>query len=478
MKKYIGLFMLILTLGCADLERYPLNSIGAPQFWATGDDAILGINGVYNVLADNHMYREFMRHTDAIADNAYSQYSFSYYLEISEGRGFDASSVWPRNIWKKSYEGIVRANEVILNVPAITMDETLKARVIGEAKFLRALFYFHLTNLYGNVPLVISEQTIEESLVPRDPKSAVLDLIKSDLESAASSLPEAYGSSEMGRATKGAALALKARVHLYNKEYAEAIAAANQVTSLGYDLLATENFASMFLPSQENNSTESIFEVQFLGNTGTNGVGSSFNSSSGAIPAFGAGSYHPIQEFVDFFEEGDIRKDATVLQDGQEFAGIAFSGVRTPTGYAAIKGVIPDEMVTGDGDANFVVLRYAEIILTIAEAENELNGPTSIAYDAVNKIRNRATLENLPEGLSQEEMREAIKRERRVELAFEGHHYFDLLRYGAEDLKEAMESVKSVPSHERVFDEKLLMWPVPQAEININPNLLPQNPNW
>ncbi len=470
--------MLILAVGCADLERYPLNSIGAPQFWATSDDAILGVNGVYNVLAHNHMYREFMKHSDAIADNAYSQYSFNYYLEISEGRGFDASSVWPSNIWKKSYEGIVRANEVILNVPDIDMDETLKNRIIGEAKFLRALFYFHLTNLYQDVPLVTAEQTIEESLVPRDSKAVVLDQILEDLNAAVSVLPVTYGTAETGRATQGAAWALMARVHLYNENYAEALSAADQVTELGYELLETEDFASMFLPSLENNSSESIFEVQFLGNTGSSGVGSSFNSSSGAVPAFGAGSYHPIQEFVDFFEEGDIRKDATVLQDGQDFAGITFSGVRTPTGFAVIKGVIPDEMVTGDGDANFVVLRYAEVLLTIAEAENELNGPTATAYEAVNKIRTRAGLENLPEGLSQDELRVAIKRERRVELAFEGHHYFDLLRYGGEDLKAAMESVQSVPSHERVYDEKLLLWPVPQAEININPNLLPQNPNW
>ncbi|GAB3657091.1 RagB/SusD family nutrient uptake outer membrane protein [Echinicola sediminis] len=479
MKKYIVIILSVLCIGCADLERYPLNSIGEPQFWSTTDDAVLGINGVYNVLAHNQMYREFMRHTDALGDNAYSQYSFNYYLEISEGRGFDASSVWPQNIWRKSFEGIVRANKVINNVPAIDMNTELKERIIGEARFLRALFYFHLTNLYSEVPLVLEEQSVEESLVPRDSKEILVNQILQDLSEAATILPSSYQNSpsNIGRATKGAALALKCRVHLYNKQYSEAIQTANEVSALGYDLLPTASYKDMFLPSLENNTTESIFEIQFLGQTGS-GVGSSFNSASGAIPTFGGGSYHPLQELVEAYEDGDIRKDITILQEGQSFAGVDFDPVRSPTGYAVIKGVIPDPLVGGDGDANFVVLRYAEVLLNLAEAENELNGPTTTAFAAINKVRVRAGLNSLPEDLTQGELREAIKKERRIELAFEGHRYFDILRYGKEDLKKSMESITSVEGHERVYDEKLIMWPVPQSEININENLLPQNPNW
>ncbi|UCS92996.1 RagB/SusD family nutrient uptake outer membrane protein [Echinicola marina] len=478
MKKYIAFILTALCLGCADLERYPLNSIGAPEFWATSDDAILGINGVYNVLAHNHMYRDFMRHSDALVDNAYSQYSFNYYLEISEGRGFDASSVWPLNFWRKSYEGIVRANEVLLNVPEIQMEEETKSRILGEASFLRALFYFHLTNLYGDVPLILTKQTIAESMVARNPKSEVLTQVLADLDYAMNNLPSSYGPSNIGRVTKGAAIALKSRVYLYNKMYSEAIQAANQVSALGYDLLPTANYKDMFLPALENNSTESIFEVQFLGKTGTAGVGSAFNASSGAIPAFGVPPYSPLQELADVYETGDIRKNITILQEGQTFAGEDFDPVRSETGLALIKGVIEDPLITDDGDANFVVIRYAEILLNLAEAENELNGPTAIAYDAVNKIRNRAGLDDLPAGLTKDQLRTAIKKERRLELAFEGHYYFDILRYGAADLQASMENVTSVVGHERVYDDKLLMWPVPQNEINIDGNLLPQNTGW
>ncbi|AWW29089.1 hypothetical protein DN752_02450 [Echinicola strongylocentroti] len=478
MKKYINIIIAVLICSCTDLERYPLNSIGEPQFWATSDDATSGINGVYNVLANNHMYRDFMRHSDAIGDNAYSQFSFNYYLEISEGRGFDASSVWPQNFWRKSYEGIVRANEVLENVPAITMEEATKNRILGEARFLRALFYFHLTNLYGDVPLILAKQTINESLVARDPKAEVTAQILEDLNFAISNLPQSYSPSDLGRATKGAAYALQSRVHLYNKHYAQAITAANEVIELGYQLLPMENYKDMFLPTLENNSVESIFEVQFLGKTGTSGVGSAFNASSGAIPAFGSISYSPLQELVDTYEAGDIRKNITVLSEGQSFAGLEFDPVRSLTGFAVIKGVIPDATITDDGDANFVVFRFAEILLNLAEAENELNGPNTTVYDAINKIRNRVNLSDLPSGMSKEAMRVAIKKERRLELAFEGHRYFDLLRYGKADLKASMESVTSVEGHERVYADRLLQWPVPQSEINIDPNLLPQNEGW
>ncbi|MCF8715624.1 RagB/SusD family nutrient uptake outer membrane protein [Joostella atrarenae] len=479
MKNYIKiLFALIILTGCSeDLERLPLNSVSVPQFWQTSDDAILGINGVYNILSDNAMYRNFMRHSDAISDNAYSQYSFNNYLEISEGIGYDTSSPLPNQFWDKSYEGIVRANEVIQNVPNIDMDEELKKRVIGEAKFLRALFYFHLTNLFHDVPLVLVEQTIEESLVPRNPKSEVLAQIYLDIDAAISILPEVYGSSDMGRATKGAAYALLSRVALYNEDYEKSITASEEVISLGYDLVASDKFSDLFLPILENNSVESIFEVQFLGNSGTDGVGSNFNSVSGALPNF-SDTYNPLKNFVDFYSSDDIRLAATILQPGDVFAGVEYDPVSSPTGYAVRKSIIEDEDVTNEGDANFVVFRFAEILLNYAEAQNELYGPNTENYDAINRIRNRAGLDDLEEGLSKDALRDAIKRERRLELAFEGHHYFDLLRYGGNDLEESMEHVTSVPGHVRVYNDRLLLWPVPQSEIIINENLLPQNPGW
>ena len=475
------LLTLFVLCGCKDLDRFPLSTLSEATFWQTADDVTLAVNGVYNVLADNRMYRDFFIQTDGIANNMLSAFSFDGFLEISENRGWDASSPVPRAFWAKAYEGIVRANEVIVRSEAIDMDDALKTRLLGEAHFLRALFYFHLSNLWGEVPLVQSLQIVgEEALVSRDPKATVVTAVFQDLDVAINSLPESYPSSELGRATKGAALALKSRVHLYEKQYADVITTAMEVANLGYDLVPTEQWPEQFLPEGENNGIESIFEVQFSGNTGS-GTGSNFNGNAG-IPEITGGGLLPTQDLVEAFEEGDPRKTWSVLLPGDEFAGVVFSPDGQDsnfgrTGFARKKGVIPQANIGGEGDQNAVVMRYAEILLNVAEAENELNGPAG-AYAPVNRIRARVGLAELPSGLTKDDMRAAIKQERRVELAFEGLYYFDLLRWGPADMQAAMESVVNVPGHARYFDTRVLLWPVPQTELDVNPNLLPQNPGW
>lgn len=477
---YIFFSISLLFISCKELDRFPLSNLSEGTFWQTADDATKAINGVYNVLADNSMYRDFFINTDGISNNMLSAYSFNGYLEISENRGWDAASPIPRAFWAKSYEGIVRANQVLTNVPDIKMDNALKNRILGEARFLRALFYFHLSNLWGDVPLILELQKVgEEALVPRDPKSEIVASVLADLEFAIANLPEKYGAADLGRATKGAALALRSRVHLYQKNYGQTISDVNAVTQLGYDLAPMEQWPDQFLPQGENNGIESIFEVQFTGNTGS-GTGSAFNSNPG-IPQITGGGLYPTQNLVEAFEEGDPRLEWSVLLPGREFAGVIFSPQGQDsnfgqTGFARKKGVIPQANIGGEGDQNAVVLRYAEMLLNLAEAENELNGPAG-AYDPINKIRNRVGLPDLPQGLTKEQMREAIKKERRLELAFEGQHYFDLLRWGPEDMKAAMESVVNVPGHIRFYEPRVMLWPVPQTELDVNPNLS-QNPGW
>ncbi len=478
---FIIIFTLFLLGSCDDLDRFPLSTLSEATFWQTADDVTLGLNGVYNVLADNNMYRDFFIQTDGIANNMLSAYSFDGFLEISENRGWDASSPVPRAFWAKAYEGIVRANEVITRGQEVEMDAVLKSRLIAEAHFLRALFYFHLTNLWGDVPLVQELQTVgEKALVSRDPKATVVAAVFQDLDIAVNGLPESYSSQDLGRATKAAALALKARVHLYEEQYAEVISSANAVTQLGYDLVQMEQWPDQFLPEGENNGIESIFEVQFTGNTGSS-TGSNFNGNAG-IPEITGGGLLPTQDLVEAFEEGDPRKTWSVLLPGDEFAGVVFSPDGQDsnfgrTGFARKKGVIPQPNIGGEGDQNAVVIRYAEVLLNLAEAENELNGPAG-AYEPINRIRGRVGLPELPAGLSQEDMRAAIRQERRVELAFEGIYYFDLLRWGPAAMQAAMESVVNVPGHARFFDTRVMMWPVPQTELDVNPNLLPQNPGW
>ena len=480
MKKiFLSIAMVASLFSCSDqLDLVPLSTVTEPTFWKTPDDALSAINGTYRVLQNSNLYGGFFMHSDALTDNAYSHYTFYNYLEISTGSGFDSNSPLPSNLWNINYQGIVRANRVIKEVPNITMDETLKNRIIAESRFLRALFYFNLTTLYGDVPLILNIQTISESLVPRNTKSEVVAQILDDLTFASNNLPTSYSGANIGRATKGAALALKCRVHLFNKQYPETIAAANAVSALGYDLVSAADFPRIFSPALENNNKESIFEVQFLGKTGATPVvlGSNFNSTSGAMTQFGPAPYAPLKELFDIYTTGDIRLGATIIKPTDVFGGQTYTGNLSQTKYSYKKYVIPDATITTDGDANYIVLRYAEVLLSLAEAENELNGPTG-AYAPMKKIRNRAGLTDLTAGLTKDNMRAAIKLERRKELAFEGLHYFDLLRYGATDLKEAMDNVTSISGHSRVFQSRFILWPIPQSQRTINPNLT-QNTGW
>lgn len=198
------------------------------------------------------------------------------------------------------------------------------------------------------------------------------------------------------------------------------------------------------------------------------------------IRMLGMGVY-PTNNLAEAFEEGDPTREWTILFPGEEFAGFTFTGLDMQDPNWAVNGldhkkaVIPQPDLAGNGDKNFVVIRHAEMLLNLAEAENELNGPSG-AYDPINRIRNRVGLPDLPAGMTQEEMRNATKHERRVELAFEGHHYFDLLRWGPEDMKAAMESVVE-PGHTSEFSPRVMLWPIPQSEIDVNPNLT-QNPEW
>ncbi|WP_443938163.1 RagB/SusD family nutrient uptake outer membrane protein [Pedobacter sp. MW01-1-1] len=477
--KYILYIAAMIALsGCSkNLEKLPESVLSEQAFWKSSDDAVLGVNGIYNSLAHNNMYGDFMRHSDAFTDNAFSQFSFNYYLEISQNKGFSVSSVLPNSFWTKCYEGVVRANKAITNVPAIPMDEALKTRLLAEAHFLRALYYFHLTNLWGAVPLVLDPQTVNEQYVSRTPKAQVITQILSDIDYAETNLPPTFTGANVGRATKGAAIALKSRVKLYNKDYAGARDAANQLMTMGYDLAPAADYADIFLPTKENTNKESIFEVQYLGGTGS-GVGSGFNSNSGALANF-SNTYNPEKDLADAYTTGDIRLAATILKPGQSFGGVNYTGTNSPTGLAVRKSIIADATVTGDGGANFVVFRYAEILLTYAEAQNELlSAPDQSVYNAINKVRARAGLLPLS-GLTKEQMLTAIKKERRLEFAFEGQHFFDLLRWGAVDYKAAMDAVSNdVPNDVRTYEDKLLLWPVPQAQVTINANLLPQNKGW
>jgi tetratricopeptide (TPR) repeat protein len=355
---------------------------------------------------------------------------------------------------------------------------------MGEAYFLRAHYYFILARYFGDVPLVTKPLSSDDDLFPaRNPVSDIYDLIISDLKNAITLLPQksTYSQKDMGRASKGAAYGILAKVYLTLGNYQEAVNMATQVEGLGYSL--NPNYADNFNIENEN-SQESIFEVQYASDGGYS-FWDNENQASWASPFMGprganfvGGGYgwnQPTQEFMNQYEDGDARKDITTLYQGcPSFDGKDYESSYSYTGYNVRKFLVPLSIVPSydNSPLNFPVLRYADVLLMKAEALNEL-GQTSQAETYLNRIRNRAGLSNIQTGLSQNDFRDAVLKERRLELAFEGQRWFDLIRvengqYGLDFLHSIGKSNAS---------QKHLLFPVPQIEIDRNPKLT-QNPGY
>jgi hypothetical protein len=378
-------------------------------------------------------------------------------------------------IYSGLYSGVRRANIVIAAVPEVNMDKALQSRYIAEAKFLRAFYYWQLTNLWGDVILLtVPLKSPAEALIAKSSKAVVTDFIIKDLQEAIAVLPVSYGASDVGRATKGAAQALLGKVYLYAQDYVNAESLLNQVIKSGvYDLM--DDFRHVWNRDYENNK-ESIFEVQFadIGGTGIN----DFNRV--ALPRVNGatGTFNATQRIVDAFPVNDPRLGFSVFREGDVFAPElstsslnldVYKSVWSTTGYNIKKGVVPIMFLNGN-DNNYPLIRYADVLLMYAEAANEL-GLIDEARDAVNIVRRRPTV-NMPvltalDSGTKQAMFNAIVHERQVELAFENHRFNDLRRWGLAD--SVLGSSGYLPKH-RYF-------PIPQPELDINPQLV-QNAGW
>jgi hypothetical protein len=475
--KFLAAFLILLTGACGDLlEKTPESSISPEQFYRNSDDAKAAISSIYDLLNTGNMYAQFMwvvsdqsvddaewgggRNTANPPKNELDKYTFTPSTTTFSG------------VWSACYQGINRANTAIARIPAITMDEDLKARLISEAKFMRAFYYFTLVRLFGGVPLVVKETTSLANLKqPRASVDEVYQQIVSDFTDAETVLPVTYGAADRGRATKGAAKAFLAKVYLTREQWANASTKAKEVMDLNvYDLWA--NFADAFVIANKNGK-EAVFEMQAL--SGGFGEGSFMSgymrpNLSPADPAFrvnGFGDNPPTKNLYDAYSSGDARRDATLRVypyltnppvPPQAASSIAFPcWVRKYYDVAAT--------ANADGGNNFPLIRYPDVLLMYAEALNEQSANNTEAYNAINKVRNRAGLANLTSPLTQEQFRDSVLLERRLELAFEGHRRYDLLR--TRRLISAMNaqnpSINVQPHH--------YLFPIPQIERDVNPNL-------
>ena len=480
------LSLLLLTIGCDSyLDTELQGTYTTETFFKTQNQAISALNATYQIATFNTTNNILWAFGDVASDDTVKGGNDGDQSDISFINNFTAN---PDNgaveaFWKHYYAGIARANDVIYYVPNIAMDETIKARIIAEAKFLRAYYYFHLTNVYGKIPLrLLPALNINDLSFPLSEVNVIYTQIEKDLTDASIVLPRTYPASETGRATKGAAFGLLSKVYLFQGKWASSLLAVTEVEKIGYSLSPV--FRNNFEVATENN-LESIFEIQHLA-AQIPATGSFLNQYFSPNVVGGYFFNAPTQNFVNEFEITsnnvvDPRLDYTVGRFGNNWVdGQAFMSNWSPsTGFLDKKMAQPlSKTPIGDGGLNYVFMRYAEILLIKAETLNELNRGAE-ALTPLNKIRKRAResylFDNKLAGFgtmpalllpdvtdtNQSSLRTAIRHERRVELGLEFHRFYDLMRYGKAAAEQALGNVGFNYETNRYF-------PIPQSEKDSN----------
>lgn len=491
MKKILNIctlgLMLLATSCNGFLDKAPLDKVSTDGTLSE-KDAIAMVNAAYQPLQWAKLYNMRIWTTDIIAGNSnVGGNGGTDGIETTDLANFTASSANPSalDIWRGPNPGILRCNLVIQEIPKLNIDEAIKNRCMGEAYFLRAHYYFILVRFFGDVPLNLTPQKPGDNLnLSRSSKEDVYKQIISDCQNAIDLLPakSSYSGSDLGRASKDAALTMMAKIYLtLGTNYNKVVDLCNQVTALGYDL-STMKYEDNFNAAIDNGS-ESIFEVQYSGDTSYDFWGNDNQASwlsafmgprNSNMAAAGYGWNQPTQEFVNNYESGDKRKDVTIFYEGcPQFDGQDYKSSYSNTSYNVRKFIVPKSLSKeyNTSPANFIVYRYADVLLMKAEALNELGKPSE-AEEPLNIVRHRAGLADI-KNKTKDEMKEIIIHERRIELAFEGHRWFDLIRIDNGDY--AIKFLHSVGKTNATKER--LLFPIPQEERDANPNIT-QNPGY
>lgn len=506
----IFLALTLLLCGCSDnlLNKSPLDQFSPQTFYTNATEVDMALMGIYSAINDNWYQYDFM------SDNHLCHHAWQGSLEFSKWQQ-NSSSGRALGKWRIAYSTIGRVNTFLENTQNVKIDETLKKRMQAEARFLRGMMYADLAHFYGDVPLILKTLPLSEAKVTRTAKDQVLAAAIDDFNFASANLPASYTGADVGRATKGAALAFKTRLYLYNEKWTEAAAAAKEVMDLNqYRLFA--DYEGLFKEENENN-VEVIFDIQYIRNLRpqpwpstalsfsewpTPGVTSdiidAYYMKNGKSINAGNSGYNE----QDPFTNRDPRLSATLVLPGSQYGNVKFipasdgqiTGAR-PRKYADISNT--DKNNCG---LNYILMRYADILLMRAEALIESGNTGKEVYDLVNMVRTRSSV-NMPaienaegSGLSKEQLREIVRHERRVEFAVEGTRYSDMRRWKLESavkdvygydiskLSDPSDPSKWVfvrlKADTRSFDpSKGWLWPIPLDEIQSNSNLK-QNPGY
>lgn len=497
---FTGLFILagVSFTSCGKfLEEEPKSFLAPENYYKTAEDAFIALTGAYDALgsggetfiARRLQYLTWFTSDEAIPPTLTAEKPLDEFSYVADNDDIS-------RVWNSMYAAINASNIVINRVSKITMDETLKTQYLAEAHFLRALSYFYGVRLWGDLPLVTTEVTaISEVDIARSPIADVYDVIIADLEFAGEHLAIA---NQNGRARKGAAKALLAKVYLTRAssvaakpdDYQQCADICNEVLAIPEHKLLDDYEKA--IGGEDEFNKESLFEWQGdrVLNTSTelNAIGA-FCLPRGmfVIPAQAASDGGSIGSEVAYFNrypDNDYRKECTFYTSGPDKNGNTITWQQLAIPYPSpARKYINKTSVTRDAAAfsgNFVLLRLSDVYLMRAEALNEISGPTGDAYAMINAIRGRARKRNgvnpsaTPadlSGLNKDSFRDAVLNERVLELGFEGHRWFDLVR-----TKRLVQTIKAVHPTYPVA-EKHLLFPIPANEIKLNTKIK-QNPEW
>ncbi len=482
--KTIGVLLLLASSSCSDfLDRDPLDQVSENTFYKTAAEANLGAMAMYSALQGVNWHGKSWMITEIPADNSTSggndpDFSPIDNFTISPDNGPNAE------FWTEHFRLITLANQILKFVPAIDMDDAQKNALLGEAKFLRAFAYFDLARIYGDVPIIKEVPNINTDVkISRDKIEAVYAFIIDDLKFSADYLPVIRSNADLGRATKYAAVAVLAKVYLTLGKHDDCMTLCRQIIeSKTYKLMP--DFADNWLRDVSDNNAESIFQVQYVGckAVGTGNALQAFFAPWGqgiTKNSDGWGSQIPTAPTVD--NPGTTVKDIYVKEDKRKYHTImtpldyypmineADGGYTYPVAGASRSSINIKKYVIGSGSdvcfmtspQNYHAIRYADVLLMLAEASCARNGGISITPDALaafNEVRKRAGL------LEVQSLNLAdVFDERRKEFAFENQRWFDLLRTG--------KIVETMKLHGKNMQEFHKLFPIPSQERAINPNL-------
>ncbi len=471
-KLLLGLVSVAL-LGCQDDYLDVLPNAPTPEI-ALSDPAVAPevVNAIYDILQgfnfDAPPYFGVSEIASDNSDKGSSPGDTGTYQRDLDQFVFDPTTAAFSNLWTSHFQGISRANQALGFLEVLDIDAGLKTRLIGESKFLRALFYFRLTQMFGGVPIIAKTPdptNIEEinATLVRNTLPETYAFIKQDLTDAVAALPNKseYATVDAGRATKGAALTLLAKVNLYEQNWQEAQSLAQQVIASGeYDL--EPNFIDIFKQSHEN-GVESIFEIQGRGTEPQDGPSDYFiTQGARGEGGWGWGFNTPSENLVNSFESGDERLAGTVIFRGDTLYDSRPVSPNADNERYNYKAYLDQSFAASE--KNVPLLRYAEVLLIHAEASAEL-GDMGAAQTSLDKVRARAGLPVVTATIDN------IYKERRAELAMENDRIYDLRRTGrAAEVLTAYGLPYVSPKHD--------LYPIPQDQIDISNGLLVQNPGY